>query len=219
MKAFCISGLGADESVFEKIEFPEGYEKICLPWLEPEKKESLTHYSLRMADQMDMEEDFVLVGLSFGGMISTILTPLIKPKKTILISSITGRDELPWYFRTSGRMKLNTLLHMKTVMKAAPYALDLLGAKTPDDKERLKHMIARASVNLVQWSIDKILNWDNRDRPEGIVQIHGTRDLILPHIYTHPDFLVNDGTHFMIRNKAAEVNEIIAKILNSNNSV
>ena len=213
MKAYCISGLGADESIFDKIEFPKGYEKVCLPWLEPEKKESLTHYALRMGGLIDSAEEFILVGLSFGGMVSTVLTPLIKPKKTLLISSITGRDELPWYFRTSGRMKLNALLHMKTVFKAAPFALDLMGAKTPTDKEYLKIMIAKASVGLVQWSIDKILNWDNRDRPEGIVQIHGTRDLILPHIHTHPDHLVDEGNHFMIRNKAEEINEIIAKIL------
>lgn len=213
MKVYCISGLGADESVFEKIQFPRSFEKICLPWIEPEKKESLTEYALRLAVKIDQSEAFILLGLSFGGMVATVLTPLIKPKKTILISSITGRNELPWYFRTSGRMKLNTLLHMKTMMKAAPFALDILGAKTPIDKEYLKKMIAKASVNLVQWSIDKILNWDNRERPDGIIQIHGTNDLILPHTFTQPEYLVEGGNHFMIRNRAEEVNAIIEKIL------
>ncbi len=215
-KIYCIPGLGANEKVFERIVFPNNYEKVCLGWIEPGKKESLKDYSIRLAEPIDTSEPFILLGLSFGGMVATVLSTLIHPKQTILISSVTGRNELPWYFRASGRMHLNALLHMKTALKAAPFALDIMGARTPTDKEFLKEMIDQASVNLVQWSIDKILNWDNRLRPNGILQIHGTRDMVLPHTYTHAEYLVEDGNHFMIRNKAEQINTILSKILAKN---
>lgn len=213
MKVYCISGLAADEHVFDKINVPEGFEKICLKWKEPQKKESLEHYALRMAEDIDQSEPFILMGLSFGGMISTILAPKIKPQKTILISSVTGRKELPWYFRTTGKMNLNSLLHMKTAIKAAPFAAEIFGAKTKEDKQWFKQMLSNSSENLMQWSINEIVKWQNQDKPPGIIQIHGDNDLVLPHKYTHPDFLVEGGNHFMIMNKAEDVNKILADVL------
>lgn len=213
MNVYCIPGLAADESVFDKIVFPKGFNKICLRWKEPEKKESLEHYAMRLAEDIDQTEPFVLVGLSFGGMISTVLTPIVKPVKTILISSVTGRKELPWYFRTTGKMNLNALIHMKTVIKAAPFASEIFGAKTEEDKTQFKRMLSNSSVNLVQWSINEIVKWQNKDKPDGIVQIHGDRDLVLPHKYTHPDYLVHGGNHFMIMNQATDINKILSEIL------
>ena len=214
LPVYCISGLAANESVFERVEFPKGYEKICIPWIEAKKNEGLEDYAIRLTSEIRTEEEFMLMGFSFGGIISTVLTPILKPKLCILISSIAGGNELPWYFRASGRMKLNALLHMKSALKAAPFALDLMGANTPTDKEFLKDMIKQASENLLYWSIDKILNWDNRVRPDGIVQIHGTKDKVLPHIYTKADYLIEGGNHFMIRNKSEEVNKVLRSIFN-----
>ena len=213
MKVYCISGLAADEHVFDKINFPEGFEKVCLKWKEPHKKESIEHYALRLAEDIDQSEPFILVGLSFGGMISTILTPKINPDKTILISSVTGRKELPWYFKTTGKMNLNSLLHMKTAKKAAPFAAEIFGARSKEDKQTFKQMLHESSENLMQWSINEIVKWQNQDKPSGILQIHGDKDLVLPHKYTHPDYLIKGGNHFMIMNKAEEVNKILSVIL------
>ena len=213
MNVYCFPGLGANERIFEKVVLPEGYIKKCISWKEPYKKESLEEYAQRLIEDEELSEDFVFMGVSFGGMICTILNESHQPNKTILISSITGRKELPWYFRASGRMKLNALLHMKTALKAAPFALEIMGANTSEEKEFLRDMVDQASVGLVQWSIDKILNWNNRSRPKNVIQIHGTRDLVLPHTYTHADYLIEKGNHFLIRNRADELNEILAKIL------
>ncbi|MEM7163370.1 MAG: alpha/beta hydrolase [Bacteroidota bacterium] len=215
MNVYCFPGLGANERIFEKVRLPEGYKKVCVSWKEPGKKESLESYAFRLVEEVDLSQDYILMGVSFGGMICTVLNDLLKPKKAILISSITGRNELPWYFRASGRMKLNSLLHMKTALKAAPFALDIMGARTPEEKEFLREMVNQASVNLVQWSIDKILNWENRKRPENVVQIHGNKDMVLPHTYTHVDHIIDNGNHFLIRNKADELNQIISTILKS----
>ena len=178
MKVYCISGLAADEHVFDSIKLPEGFEKVCIKWKEPQKKEHIEQYAMRLAEEIDQSEPFILVGLSFGGMISTVLAPKIHPQKTILISSVTGRKELPWYFRTTGKMNLNTLLHMKTAKMAAPFAADIFGAKTKQDKERFKMMLANSSENLMQWSINEIVKWQNQDKPPGIIQIHGDKDLV-----------------------------------------
>ena len=49
MKLYIISGLGADRSVFENINFPSGMELHFIDWLIPEQNEEFDHYVNRMA--------------------------------------------------------------------------------------------------------------------------------------------------------------------------
>ena len=59
--------MGADSRVFEHIQLPAGFQKICLEWITPDKDESLRSYALRLAEGIDLGKPFILVGLSMGG--------------------------------------------------------------------------------------------------------------------------------------------------------
>ena len=69
MKLYIISGLGADRSVFEHINFPSEMELHFIDWLVPEQNEEFDHYVNRMAESINPDEDFCLLGYSFGGII------------------------------------------------------------------------------------------------------------------------------------------------------
>ena len=62
MKIYAISGLGANEQVFEKLRFLSDYELIFIPWLIPLFGESIEDYAARIAQSIDISQDFVLVG-------------------------------------------------------------------------------------------------------------------------------------------------------------
>ncbi len=63
---YCISGFGADERVFSRLNFGDNNVHF-IPWLLPEKKESISEYARRMAEKIHHENP-VLLGRSFGGM-------------------------------------------------------------------------------------------------------------------------------------------------------
>jgi hypothetical protein len=71
MKAYFISGMAADARVFRHIRLPEGYEPVYLDWIDPVPHESLRSYALRLAERIDKNHPFILLGLSFGGMLGT----------------------------------------------------------------------------------------------------------------------------------------------------
>lgn len=214
MRAYFISGLGADKKAFQRIKLPTGYEPVYLDWIIPEKNESLTDYARRFSSLIN-DESFVLIGLSFGGMLACELARLRSPAKTIIISSIPTSDELPWYFKRAGRIGLHKYVPVK-LLGAATVLKNMFGTISKEDKALIYNYAKYADSNLVRWSLHAILSWEQHERLPGVVHVHGSRDLMLPLRYTRPDYIVKDGGHLIVFNKAEEVNRILGEILAAN---
>ena len=88
-RVYCISGLGANEQVFSKLQLP-GTELIFLKWLVPHKEELITSYAKRMFEQVK-DEHPVMMGVSFGGIICIEIANLFPVQKLFLISTIKRR--------------------------------------------------------------------------------------------------------------------------------
>ena len=211
MRVYFISGLGADKKAFQRIKLPTGYEPVYLDWIIPEKKESLTDYARRFSSLID-DDSFVLIGLSFGGMLACELARLRNPTKTIIISSIPTSDELPWYFKRAGRMGLHKYVPVK-LLGAATMLKNMFGTISREDKALIYNYAKFMDTNLVRWSLHAILNWEQHERLPGVVHVHGSRDFMLPLRYTRPDYIVKDGGHLIVFNKAEEVNKILNEVL------
>lgn len=215
MKAYFISGLGADKRAFQKIHLPAGFESIFLDWITPEKNESLTAYAIRFSNLIQNDESFVLIGLSFGGMLASEIARIRQPLKTIIISSLASADELPWYFKKAGRLGLHKTIPIN-FFKAVTLLNRIVGAGTPQDKAIIYHYVKNADPDFVRWSMNAIVNWNRHERLPGIIHLHGDHDHLLPARFTHPDYLIKNGGHLMVFNRAKEVNEILRRVLSEN---
>jgi hypothetical protein len=63
------------------------------------------------------------------------------------------------------------------------------------------------------WSVNQILRWKNEWQPAKLVHIHGGRDRIFPIKNIKADYVIADGGHFIIMNRAEKINQILAGIL------
>ena len=215
MKAYFISGLGADKKAFQKIKLPSAYEPVFLDWIAPQKNESLSNYARRFSSLIKNDDAFILIGLSFGGMLASEIARLRSPMKTIIISSLASSNELPWYLKNAGRVGLHKAVPIK-FLKAASILKNFMGVRSKEDKAIIYNYAKSADPDLVRWSIGAIVNWNYPDRLPGIVHLHGSDDRMLPLKYTHPDFVIKGGGHLMIFNKADEVNDILKELLEIN---
>jgi len=215
LKAYFISGLGADKMAFKKIKLPAVYEPVYLDWIPPEKNESLTNYARRFSSLIKSNDAFILIGLSFGGMLASEIARLRNPMKTIIISSIATSNELPWYFKRAGKIGLHKTLPVK-LMRAGTILKNLMGVGSKEDKAIIYNYAKFADPDLVRWSLHAIINWNQPDRLPGVVHLHGSNDRMLPLRYTHPDYIIKDGGHLMIFNKSDEVNKILNEVLGMN---
>ena len=55
----------------------------------------------------------VLIGLSFGGMISVEIAKQMPIEKIVLVSSVCCRKELPFFMKVVSALNLNRLIPMK----------------------------------------------------------------------------------------------------------
>jgi len=212
LKVYFISGLGADKRVFNRIKLPGGYRAVYLDWIDPLPNEKFSDYAKRFSRLIEPGEDFILVGLSFGGMLVSELAKTLAPKKTIIISSVSCHKELPWYFKLAGKFNLQKIIS-PSIYKRATLINRFMGPGDKEMKNIVCDYVRRTKPEFIRWSLNEILNWDQTQRPPGLIHIHGSNDHLLPCRYTRADFVVQKGGHLMVLNMAGEVNRILEEVL------
>lgn len=215
MNIYYISGLGADQRAFAKLDFVKEYQATYLPWIAPsQKKEPIESYAKRMAATIT-GEDPILIGLSFGGMVSMEIAKILPIKKIILISSCKTKDELPPQIKMAGALGLDSLLPNSLIKGSKPLVYNFLGTKTSEEKEIANDFIDQIDDDYLSWSMRTISRWKNTEITSSVFHIHGNNDLLLQSSFVKADHIVEGGNHFMIYNQAEEVNRIINKELNT----
>ena len=105
---YIFSGLGADERVFQRLDFSD-FKTTYIKWIAPYDKETIEHYTTRLLDQITTTNP-TLIGLSFGGLIAVEVAKQIDTEKVILIASAKTKNEIPFYYRFAGQLGLHKLL-------------------------------------------------------------------------------------------------------------
>jgi len=214
-KCYLLSGLGADGTVFQYLDF-EGVEVEYMEWLPPLPKETLPAYAKRMTQKITTPHP-ILVGLSFGGMVAMEIAKQIPVKKVILISSAKERKELPWFYRFSAKLKLQKILPYTLIKRTNGFTYWLFGATSAHEKALLKEIFRKTPTTFLKWAINAILTWKNTEIYTHILHIHGDKDRILPYRNVKDTLCITGGGHSMIVNKAHEIAPLINKFLNNAN--
>ena len=206
-RIYCISGLGADERAFQKLSV-KGAEIVPVKWCSFDKHDDLQCYAQKMSSTIK-EDKPIILGLSFGGMLATEISKMRETTKVFLVSSAKRSDELP---DSSGLLKFivnNKILPDWLVTMPNSKMLDLLGAKTDDEKKLLSAIVRDSDPALMKWAFKAILHWENFTYPPNITHIHGTADKVIPPENVNADYWIEGGEHMMIYSRGAEVSAII----------
>lgn len=212
MRVYFISGLGADKRAFYKIKLPQGYQAIFLDWIVPLAGENFPDYAKRFSHSIKQDEEFVLIGLSFGGMLASEIAKIISPKKLIIISSLSSYKELPWYFKLAGKLGIHRIIS-PSLYKQATIMNRFMGTGNKEMKSIVYSYVNNIDPAFVRWSLNVIVHWAHTERLSDLIHIHGSNDHLLPNKYVKADYTIQNGGHLMVMNKAEEVNIILEKVL------
>src|SRR5438045_1705232 len=152
MTAYFISGLGADKRVFENLKLNENIKVKHIHWIEPLPDETLLQYAKRLSEQIDLTEEFILIGMSLVGMIAVELNKIIKPKQTIIISSVATNKEYSFLFILINFIKLQKLTPAFLLKIPGPFAYWFFGIKSKSEKKLLKSFMTLVSDTFLKWS-------------------------------------------------------------------
>jgi hypothetical protein len=210
MKAYFISGLGADKRAFKHIKVPDKYKPVHIDWIAPTKKENIQAYTKRLSSVIDNSEPFILIGLSFGGIIACELAKITRPQKVIIISSVTTHTEIPYVYRLAGKYNLDKYLPYTYMLKANATLFWLFGPLNGDAKVLLKNIIHDTDRHFFRWAISQIVRWKNDIKPENLFQLHGKKDKIFWN--SNAQYYIDGGGHFMVYTHGDLINSLLAGI-------
>lgn len=209
---YLVSGMGADERMFQHLRFPDDYTVHFLPWLKPVPNESYTDYAARMAAAI-LHTNVTLLGVSFGGMICLEIARQRPVDKVILISSIKHTREKPPYFNWVRKMGLMRLPDSLIFKRRHAIVKRFLNTETEEERLLLTEYLQKKEYDHLRWAVTAVINWENEFTPAPLVHIHGGRDYAFPVRFIQPTYTIADGGHFMVLNRAAEINKILYKEL------
>lgn len=209
MKLYGISGLGADKRVFDYLALDCDF--IPIEWIEPKPNESIEDYSLRLSAVIDNDIEFGILGVSFGGLIATEISKILKPVLTILISSVETKYELRPLIKAIGKLNLTKVIPLKLFDPPRKIAHFLFGT---NKTQLLDSILDDSDIRFTKWAICELVSWKNQEKLESVLKIGGTKDKLIPSRWIENTNLINGGGHFMIVDKATEISKLINEKIN-----
>ncbi len=213
---YCFPGQGSDARLFDSIKLDSNYEKKVIEYGTPAKGQSMKDFAKDLVLKIDTSSEFILVGVSLGGMICTELSKILKPRATILISSAENSKELPWRYRFQKVIPLYKLIPKKLVKLGAKILQPVVEPDRNKNKEVFKSMIASKDPVYLKRTIEMIIGWEREYCDSSIIRIHGDNDHTIPHRNINKiDYLIKDGSHMMTLTRGDEISRILNDVLNN----
>lgn len=212
-KIFFIPGLGANEMVFDNIgDLP--LEKVNIKWLDNQGDESINSYAQRLIATNKITKEDTVSGLSFGGIIAQEIARILNLDKVVLISSFRDINDLRSIYRfglKTGLYRLTPNFRIPVVDEIVAYNLN---SENQNSKPILKKMLEQTDYELLKWSLQKIAELPLKPDDNFIVHhIIGNNDKIMKTWQNEHTTVIDDGSHFMVYEKAGEVTKAIIEIL------
>lgn len=205
MKLYCLSGLGADERVFQHLNL-SSFEVVHVQWIDFIPNESLVSYAHRLGEIIDDSVPFALMGLSFGGMLAIEIAKQKAPKQLFLISTLAHVSEKPLRMKVFGKMGVYNFIPSVYFNKPSKIAHRLFGANEPSEKKILNEIIQDSDPKFIKWALNAISNWNNVEKVKA-TRIHGTKDKLFPFQQLKIEHFIEGGGHLMVISHPTEINE------------
>ena len=209
---YFMPGMSANSLIFERIKLPSKFHSHFLEWIPPIKSESLKDYSIRLS-KFIKHQNPILIGVSFGGLIVQEISEIINVRKVIIISSVKSNKELSNSMKFAKKTKSYKLLPLSWIDDFENLMTFVFGPKIKRRVSLYRKYLSVRDKNYLDWSIDKIVNWERETPIENVTHIHGTYDLIFPILNLKNYVPVEKGDHAIILKKADWLSEYFSKNL------
>lgn len=209
---YCLSGLGADERIYARLNLP-GRKLVHIRWPEHDEYDELPCYAQKVA-ALIQDENPIIMGVSLGGMIGVEISKIRAVKKLILISSAKTRGEMPPYGGWFGKLIKSKILPPFVYKMPNQVLMDKFGAETDEDEALLTAILKDSDGKFMKWAMRAVALWQNDNYLQPVAHIHGRKDHMIFPENVHADHWIEDGGHIMVYNRAEQISRIIEQELN-----
>ncbi len=214
LRAFLIPGLGLNPQVLKKIEL-NGFELHYMRWINPQKDESLNNYALRISQlyNIPQDEDILILGHSFGGLLAQHLGIMFPRARIVLISTVKNASELPWKIRFLRHGYAYHLMSKRMILSTLSLWSSYHGYDEPELKQALISEVQSLDNEYFIWAYQQLIYWRGTQFSNTFLHIHGDRDRTFPIDNIFRCKVIPNGDHLMVYKKANMINQLISTFL------
>lgn len=210
-KLYLMPGMGLDDQIFEHVQV-EGYDRIEMNWLEPDKDESLEAYVIRLIHKYNIrsKNHNVFIGHSFGGIVVQEMAKKAGAEKILIISSVKSPKEIPFKIRILKYIPAHNIITKNKIFDSLFLWGPTHGFDSKDKKELFKSKLTKLSDHYFKWAITEMIAWRNKDPlPLPIIHIHGEHDLTFPISNIKDPIIIKEGNHMMLWDQGEIINKLV----------
>lgn len=213
-KIYLFPGQGSDHRIFSKLEIDTSkFELFCIEYGVPSKGETMRSFALRQAEKIDTTSEFILLGVSMGGMMCVEIAHHLNPIKTIVISSAKTNHELPRKYTAQKKLGFYKWFPSRCIKKGALILQPLVEPDRRKEKKTFVSMLKMKPAIYFKRTVALIINWERQAIEVEINHIHGTEDGTIPIKNVCADYVLSHGSHMMTLTQAKEVSLMINTII------
>lgn len=212
---YLFPGQGSDRRIFDSISFDSKFEVRIIEYGTPDKEMTLKSFARQLSNQIDTTQNFILIGVSFGGMICVEMSEILNPRKTIIISSAKNCRELPFRYRFQKVIPIYKLIPKGMILAGAKILQPIVEPDRNNNKLVFKSMLSSKSGLYMKRAVGLIINWDRKENSKNVFHIHGTNDRTIPiRRIVSPTIVVEEGSHMITLTRGKEISEHLKSVIN-----
>jgi pimeloyl-ACP methyl ester carboxylesterase len=211
---YCFPGQGSDKRIFDSLKLDPAFRMQVIELGTPARGQSMATFAKELSRQIDTSQPYILLGHSLGGMLCVEMSEILNPEMTIIIASAKNRFELPHRYRFQRVLPLYKLVPGGLMLASSKVLQPIVEPDRNKHKETFKSMLGSKSGTYMKRTVKMIMTWDRVSNSKPVCHIHGTNDHTLPFKrIKSPDYVIDNGSHMMVLTRAAEISEVVNKIL------
>ncbi|RYM36075.1 alpha/beta hydrolase [Brumimicrobium glaciale] len=211
---YFLPGQGSDKRIFDSLEIDSKFKLKYLEYDTISKKVSLYELAKQLSTSIDTTENFALIGVSLGGMLSVELSRIVNPKKVIIISSAKNRKELPFRYRFQRVIPLFEIFPAKVIYWGAKTLQPIVEPDRNTNEDTFKSMLERKNPKYLKRTARMIIRWKRKTNSTKIIHVHGNNDHTIPiRNVVNLDYIIEDGSHMMALTRSKEISLILNREL------
>ncbi len=163
-----------------------------------------------MQKQIPIDQEFILLGVSLGGLIAIEINKVRKAKELVLISTFEASTEFRIHYKIIAATSILKLFPHHLLLMNKSYLVKWFGTSK---QKLLKEILEDTDSKFVKWALIAASQWIQEESVDNRLRIHGDNDLIIPFPKEKKVKRIVGGGHFMIVDHAKEISNFVSDYL------
>jgi pimeloyl-ACP methyl ester carboxylesterase len=207
-RVWVLPGMGADSRIFKAFSFP--WQATYLEWIMPKDGESLSEYADRLLDRHPIQENDLLFGYSFGGIVAQDWASRNKVQRVVLLNSVHYQTPIrPLYKRLSKTGLLNWAPNGS--IRNFIFFMARLNSRPNASLDHVLEMMEQFPCEYYRWVLESVLNWERNTPLCEVDSIRGDHDVVFPFKNDNAshDWVLQGATHLSFQTHAQEIAKLL----------